>query len=154
MAMEVDGTAVLTAIVKNPEVFALSGAQVNTLAATLLTARFKDKAVTLDHLKRIAGLLGGGDFRLALDHLAGKDAAVVAKRLDPKHPDLKTASEGWYREHISKLADGSVTPTIAATKTPAKRVAPSKTATKSKTGDVMESKALKPKTQSSRARKA
>jgi hypothetical protein len=145
MAMEVNGAAILAALARTPGAFAIGESQVNALAVAMLLGRLKDKTVGLEQVRSIARTIGAHDFRLALDHLPPKEAAALSKRLDAKNPELKLAPESWHREHIWTLADGAIEPVPMAPKQAAGgkgSVARPRTA---KTGEVMNSKALKPK---------
>jgi hypothetical protein len=142
MAMEVDGAAILSAIAHQPAAFAMSTTQVNTLAMQTLLSRLKDKAADLSTMRQIAKTIGTHDFAIALDTLPQKDIASIFKRLDPKHPDLKTADETALRAHVAKLAAGALEPTAAIPAQPKTPKAPAKPKSP-KMGQVMKSKALK-----------
>jgi hypothetical protein len=142
MAMEVNGAAILSAMAKQPAAFAMTTTQINTLAMQTLLGRLKDKSADLTTMRSMAHAIGNHDFALALDTLAQKDISTIFKRLDPKHPDLKTADEPTIRGHIAQMAAGSLEPAAAAASPPKAPKAPSKPKSP-KMGEVMKSKALK-----------
>jgi ABC-type phosphate/phosphonate transport system substrate-binding protein len=145
MALEINGTAILIAIANSPAAFALSESQVNDLALNTLLSRFKDKSLGLGNIRSIMGSIGTHDLALALDHLPAKDVIALSKRTDPKHPEIKTTEESWHRNQILKLAEGTIEPASAAAKAVRAPKVP-KPASKAKTGEIMKSKALKPRT--------
>ncbi len=147
MSMEVNGAAILQAIATAPADFALNEGQLNTLAVTTLLARLKDKAMTLAQVRAAREAVGPHDFDLMLDFVATKDLVALAKRLDPKHPELRVRDESWQRQLVRRLAEGLAEPTQAVTRpTRAPRAATPKSDVVKKppkTGEVMKSKALK-----------
>ena len=153
MAMEVDGAAILAAIAKSPTDFSMDIGQINALALATLLARLKDKALKLPHVRSLARAVGSHDFGLALDHMPAKDVTALIKRLDSKHPDLRTADAEWHKGQIIRLAEGASEPASPATRpTRAPRPAAPPKAKVPKTGEVMKSKALKPRSKKTPAK--
>lgn len=139
MGLEIDGAAVLAAISKSPQAFAMSEGQINTLALTTVLGRLKDKAVGVRELQSLAGALAKEDFLLILDNVASRELGTLAKRLDPKNAAIKTADDTERRSHIAGLAFGTIAPSAAAPKAPRKKAE----STGSKTGRALQSKALR-----------
>lgn len=146
MAVHVNGSAIMAAIAEIPSAFGMDESEVNALAMSRVLARLKTKALTLDQLRTLLQAIGGDDFRLALDHISGKDAAVLVKRLDPKNPDLRGSDEAWQRSRIVALADGAEPKTGRPARPvkiePASHPGEARTGG-AKTGAVMKSRALK-----------
>ena len=145
MSMEVDGSGILTALAQNPPAFGMTSAHVNTLAVSTLLFRLKDKAVDLPIFRTIGGAVGKKNMALALDQMPIRDVASFAKRLDPKNTSLKDEGEIWLRGHLVKLSFSEAEPVAAVSKIKKEpKLAPPKSSAP-KTGEVMKSKALRPR---------
>jgi|SRR6516165_10035900 hypothetical protein len=140
MPIDVNGLAILRAIVGAPEAFPDIAAEINKAARTLVVKQLKSKSANLERLRRIYGLIEGEAFVLILDGLTDAETKSLAAKLDKNHPDLKSASAAWRRQLIGELASGAAEPTAKPAKTTTKT--PPKAAPKEKK---QPSRASKPK---------
>lgn len=104
MALDVDGFAVLRAIVQDPDAFGAIRTEATKAARALVTKQLKAKTLTVDGLKRVRTALGDHPFALVVDGLSDADVKSITSRLDKHHPDLKSASASWRRGHMVALA--------------------------------------------------
>ena len=146
MPTEIEGATVLLAVAKEPSAFGMTGTQINTLAAKILIDRIRDKSAQLEQLRSMFKIVGSQNFRLALDGLTAREAAALTKRIDAKHPDIKSTDETWHRRHIAELAEHLTEPSLVQAKTAREpKTAKPGPAADAKTGDPLNAKALKPR---------
>lgn len=116
MSIAVDGFELFRKIGKNPEVFALIRADVDKQARALVVKCLKARSVGLDGLREIRKSLGEEQFGLVLEGLKDAEVKSMLTRLDKHHPDIKQGTNGWRKQHLDALADGSSTPHAAPAK--------------------------------------
>jgi hypothetical protein len=144
MALVIDGPKVLQAMAQSPAAFGYSEIGLDSLATNLIITIIKNKETKLSTIRTIYTSIGSDDFKLVVDHITGKDLSGITKRLDPKNAEIKTDDQSWHRNHILKLATSAAEPLVAAPRTTRVQKTPLVPG-KPKTGDVMKSKALKPR---------
>ena len=106
MSIALDSYEVLRAIGKHADVFKPVRAEVDKAARALVVKCLKAKAVGLDALRDISGALGSEPFELLVEGLKDAELKSILSRLDKHHPELKTASAAWRRQHLLALATG------------------------------------------------
>ena len=124
MSIALDSFDVLRAIGKHAEIFKPVRTDVDKAARALVVKCLKAKAVGLDALRDINGALGAEPFGLLVEGLKDAELKSILARLDKHHPELKTASASWRRQHLLALANGeaaSPPPAKAAKKGAAKK---------------------------------
>src|ERR671933_209481 len=104
MALDIDGFAVLRAIVQEPDAFSAIRTDATKAARALVTKQLKAKALTVDGLRRVRTALGEHPFALVVDGLSDTDIKSITGKLDKHHPELKAASASWRRGHLVRLA--------------------------------------------------
>jgi hypothetical protein len=124
MSIALDSYEVLRAIGKHADVFKPVRAEVDKAARALVVKCLKAKAIGLDALRDIYGALGAEPFELLVEGLKDAELKSVLTRLDKHHPEMKTASASWRRQHLLALATGeaaSLPPAKAAKKSASKK---------------------------------
>lgn len=144
MALVINGPKVLQAMAQSPAAFGYSEIGLDNLATNLIVAIVKNKETKLDTVRTIYASIGSEDFKLIIDHITGKDLTGITKRLDPKNAEVKIDDQSWHRNHIVKLAAKNAEPLVTAPRA-SKAQKTTLVTGKPKTGDVMKSKALKPR---------
>lgn len=145
MTLEIDGAAVLTAIARSPDAFGMTPFNVNALATSVLLANMKGTKVSLPGVRSTFKAIGFQNFAVVIDQMPPKDLASALKKIDPRNTSLKDSDESSKRAHFVKLAEGAVDPATAAPRAPRATSPKTPKETKPKTGEVMKSKALRPK---------
>lgn len=119
MAIVADGFQVLRRIGKHAELFRTIRADVDKAALALMTKALKAKSLDAVVLKSLHRALDE-DFALIVEGLKDTDIKSVVTKLDKHHPDAKSGTAAWRRQHLLALADGSVEPSAPPEK-PAKK---------------------------------
>jgi hypothetical protein len=139
MALELDGFDAWRAIGESPETFASLRVDASKSARSALTKFFKSKTLGLAQLRAARKALGKKLFSLLVEGMKDNEVKTLLSRLDKHHPDLKTATPDWRREHLVQLARGEVEPAAkpakAVPKTPTKAGKPSKAASEPAPGE-------------------
>ena len=125
MPLNLDGMAVLGAIVANRRLFTGVEPDAEKYARTLVIKQLKAKNADLTALREISRALGRGLFPLLIDAMTDAEVKAVLGKVDKYHPDLKTETPAWRRSHLRALADGRIEATEKPKK-PVKAKAPSK----------------------------
>jgi hypothetical protein len=125
MTLDIDGFAVLKAIADHPSAFSAIEAEARKTARALIIKQVKHKTADLTKVRDIFNLLGGRTFRLVVDAFPDAQIKTLVTRFDKNHPDLKTETSQWRRQHLVALLDGSrePAPKAASKKAPAKKTA-------------------------------
>lgn len=106
MALDVDGYAVLQAIVAAPEAFPDIRADVSKAARAMVVRQLKARSLKAPALRMIRDVVGTEAFALIADGMTEAEVKAVVARLDPHHPTLKQATSGWFRRRLAALAAG------------------------------------------------
>ncbi|ABD06529.1 hypothetical protein RPB_1821 [Rhodopseudomonas palustris HaA2] len=130
MAIAADGFQVLKRIGKNAEIFRPIRAEVDKVALSLVIKALKTKSLDVTALRDISGSLGE-DFSLIVEGLKDADVKSIVTKLDKHHPDAKSGTAAWRRQHLAALADGSAEPSSPPAK-PAKKAKAAKASSKTK----------------------
>jgi hypothetical protein len=125
MSIALDGFEVLRQVGKHPDIFAPVRADVDKQSRALVIKCLKAKSVGLDAFRDIRTALGEEQFGLLLDGLKDTEAKAILTRLDKHHPDVKSGTSMWRRQHLYALAEGSSEPHAPPVK--AKKAAAKKT---------------------------
>lgn len=136
MALEIDPFAVLRAIGANQTAFSSIRAEVAKAQGTLtqklrmlLVKQIKASAADPVALKDIRKTLGAETFDLVVDGMKDTELKALVGKLDKHHPQQKTASAHWRRQHLSALMTGAIQPSPKMTskgKKAAERAKPAK----------------------------
>ncbi len=124
MSIALDSYQVLRAIGKHAELFKPVRAEVDKTARALVVKCLKAKAVDIEALRDIHGAVGNEAFELLVEGLKDAELKSILTRLDKHHPELKSASAAWRRQHLLALATGTAAappPAKAAKKSAAKK---------------------------------
>jgi len=113
-SIDVDGAAVLRAIVDHPNAFPDIKAEIVDTALKLVTAQLKAKSTSLATTQDIYRAIGAKDLERILDSVADAQIKTLAKKLDTNNTEVTTATPQWHRKHIVLLATGGVTPVAKA----------------------------------------
>ena len=105
MPLNLDGMAVLGAIVANRRLFTGVEPDAEKYARTLVIKQLKAKNADLTALREISRALGRGLFPLLIDAMTDAEVKAVLGKVDKYHPDLKTETPAWRRSHLRALAD-------------------------------------------------
>ena len=110
MPLDIDGAAVLRAVVNAPDVFKDIQNDLNAFAHKVVVKQLKTKGTDVSRLRDVYRAVGEDNFRLIIDGLsdAGKSLSV---KIDKHNADLKTAGLDWLRMHLNELARGALEPT-------------------------------------------
>lgn len=127
MSIALDSFDVLRAIGQHADLFKPVRAEVDKAARALVVKCLKAKTVGIDALRDIYGALSTEPFELLVEGLKDAELKSILTRLDKHHPELKTASASWHRQHLLALATGEAPappPAKAAKKKAAKKAEP------------------------------
>lgn len=108
--IDVDGTAILRAIIENPRAFPDVSTEINKAAQSLVSIQLKATSTTLGKVREIYQVIGDKSLALVLDSLTDTVVKSLTKKLDKDNPDLPTGSPAWQRRQIMTLASGRVEP--------------------------------------------
>jgi len=122
MILALDGFEVLRRLGKHAEVFAVVRGDVDKQARALVVKCLKAKSIGFDALREVHNALGQEQFGLVLEGLKDAEVKTILTRIDKHHPELKSGTVSWRREHLLELAKGSSAPSLPPTK-PAKKAA-------------------------------
>ena len=111
MALDIDGFAVLKGIVAYPSAFPDIAAEVSETARTLVIKQVKNKAADLKKIRDVLGAIGASNFKLIIDGVPDAQIKTLVTKLDKNHPEIKTETALWRRQHLIALVDGSKEPT-------------------------------------------
>ena len=117
--IDIDGLAVLRAIVGHAQSFPDIGKEINKVARSLTTKQLKAKSMSLDKARTIRDAIGGPAFVLVVDGMTDAETKALATKLDRHHPELEDATADWRRRRIIALAGSEAQPEPK----PAKRAA-------------------------------
>lgn len=107
MPLDLDGLAILKAILSAPDAFPDIGGEAARAARTLVVRQLKTKTLPLAGLRRVYEVLGHEVFTLVVDDLTETEARRLVARFDPRHPDGRTAPAHWLRRQVVALAGGA-----------------------------------------------
>jgi hypothetical protein len=110
MTLDIDGFAILKAIAGHPSTFSDVESEARKTARALIIKQVKHKTTDLKKAREIFNLLGSSAFRLVVDGFPDAQIKTLVARLDKSHPDLKTETSPWRRQHLIALLDGSREP--------------------------------------------
>jgi hypothetical protein len=119
MSTTINGAEILRTIGSNASAFSNAAVEIQKAALSIVAAQLKAKSLDCAGLSGLGQILGLSTFELVLDNLPDKTVAVLAKKLDPHHPDGKTASPSWNRKHLCALAAGETRPSPKPSRTAA-----------------------------------
>src|SRR5262245_31147760 len=125
MPLNLDGMAVLGAIAAHPRLFASVQQDAAKYAKTLVIKQLKAKNADLATLREVARALGRSLFPLIIDAMTDPEVKSVLGKVDKYHPELKTETPAWRRNHLRALADSKLEQTEKPKK-PVKAKAPSR----------------------------
>ncbi len=143
MAMEVNGPAILDALLKDPAAFLITRSQINGLAQTAIVAGLKSKDLKLAAVQALSAKIGKGDFALVLESLKPAELKALSKKLDAHHENINAADGAWSRTHIVDLASGATEPVASVPKKPKKPAAKAAAPKTPKIGKIMGSEVQK-----------
>jgi len=129
MARKLDGGAVLRSMLDHPDAFPDIRADLDIAAEKALAKQLKAKALTLADCRKIAAAVGPQTFALALEGLPPATLKTLHTKLDKHHAEQEAGSDVARREHLLKLADGSVEPAAKTTVPATSAKTPKKAAT-------------------------
>lgn len=109
-SIDVDGAAILRAILENPSAFPDVSTEINKAAQTLVTIQLKATSTNLGKVREIYRVIGDKPLALVLDGLADTFVKSLTKKLDTNCAELTKKPPHWHRGHILKLASGDVEP--------------------------------------------
>ena len=124
MSIALDSFEVLHAIGKHADLFKPVRVEVDKAARALVTKCLKAKTVGLEALRDLQRAIGNEPFELLVEGLKDAELKSILARLDKHHPELKSASASWRRQHLLALATGEAAappPAKAAKKSAAKK---------------------------------
>jgi hypothetical protein len=104
--IDVDGAALLRAIIENQSTFPDISAEINKVAQNLVATQLKATSMDLDRAKEIYRAIGDRSLALVLEGLTDASAKSLTKKLDPNYTELAKQPPHWQRGHILKLARG------------------------------------------------
>jgi hypothetical protein len=110
MTLDIDGFAVLKAIADHPSAFSAIEAEARKTARALIIKQVKHKTADLTKVRDIFNLLGGRNFSLVVDAFPDAQIKALVTRFDKNHPDAKTETSQWRRQHLVALLNGSREP--------------------------------------------
>ncbi|MBI5114452.1 MAG: hypothetical protein HZA68_21020 [Rhodovulum sp.] len=110
MSLDVDGAAVLKAIVESPTVFKGLDRDLSDFAHRMVVKQLKAKGANVSVLRAVRGAIGDDAFRHVVDGLTDGGKSILAK-VDKHNPELDTAKPDWMRAHLVTLANGTSEPT-------------------------------------------
>ncbi len=128
MPIALDSYDVLRRIGKHADLFKPVRADVDKAARALVVKCLKDKSAGIDALRAIGEALGEASFGLLVEGLKDTEAKSILTRLDKHHPEVKTGTAAWRRQHLLALATGA----MDASPPPAKPAKKAKAAKKEK----------------------
>ena len=158
MPAGLDSGAVLRALADHPDAFPALRADVAEFARKAMVKQLKDKALTLDGLRRLARAGSEEAVATVFDDWSAAELAGLAKKVDV-HGAKAIGDEAAMRRHLVDLAGGRVEPSARAAKVEKAIKAPpsaasSSAASKPKIGGVLQSKVHSGAARPSRAKKA
>jgi hypothetical protein len=109
-SIDVDGAAILRAILENPSAFPDVSTEINKAAQTLVTIQLKATSTNLGKVREIYRVIGDKPLALILDGLADTFVKSLTKKLDTNCAEPTKKPPHWHRGHILKLASGEVEP--------------------------------------------
>jgi hypothetical protein len=121
MALDIDGFAVLRSIGAHHGTFPDIAADASKAARALVIKQIKAKNVQLKSIQGVRKAIGADSFNLILDGMPDAQIKTLVGRLDKSHPELKTSSPQWRREHVRALVAGSVEPTVKSPSPPKRK---------------------------------
>jgi len=132
MALDIDGFAVLKVIAAHPSAFPDIAAEVGKTARALVIKQVKSKTSDLKKIRDVLGAIGASNFKLIIDGLPDAQIKTLVAKLDKNHPEIRTETALWRRQHLIALVDGSKEPAPKAKveKPAARRSAPKKPSAK------------------------
>jgi hypothetical protein len=110
MRIDLDGAAVLRAIVDHPTVFPDVAAELSRAAQSLVAIQLKARTTTLESVRSIYRTIGHPDFAIVLDGLTDARLKSLTKKLDKENPDLNSAPPDWHARRLCALASGAEEP--------------------------------------------
>jgi hypothetical protein len=116
MSIALDGFEVFLRLGRHAEVFAPIRVDVDKQARALVAKCLKAKAVGLDALHDIRKALGSEQFELLVEGLKDAEVKSVLTRVDKHHPEIKSGTAAWRRQHLDALASGVTMPLAPPTK--------------------------------------
>jgi hypothetical protein len=108
--IEVDGAAILRAIIDNPRAFPDVSAEINKAAQTLVTTQLKATSTTLGKVREVYRVIGDKSLALVLDGLTDAVVKSLTKKLDINCAELTKKPPQWHRGHILQLASREIEP--------------------------------------------
>lgn len=121
MSTTLNGAEILSAIGSNPSAFPDARAEIEKAALAIVSAQLKTKSLDCAKLSAVGQVLGLETLELVLENLPDKSVGSLAKKLDPHHPEIKSASAIWQRKHLCALAAGAKPADKPARKAPPKK---------------------------------
>lgn len=118
MSIALDGFAVLRKLGKHAGAFAPVRSDVDKAARALVVKCLKAKSVGIDGLRDISSALGEDQFELVVEGLKDAETKSILTRLDKHHPEVKTGTAAWRREHLLAVAQGKADPSAPRAKAP------------------------------------
>ena|SRR5271166_5618261 len=112
MAVDIDAFAVLRSIGAHQNTFPDIVADATKAVRALVIKQVKAKNMELKSIQGIRKAIGADPFNLILDGMPDAQIKTLAGRLDKGHPDFKTSTPQWRREHLRALVAGAVEPTV------------------------------------------
>jgi hypothetical protein len=138
MALSIDGLKVLAAMASHSSSFPdIAGDLSKSLDAlgkavrSLVIKQVKHKNTNLQRIRGVSDAIGAANFKLIVDGIPDAQIKTLVGKLD-HHPEIKTETAEWRRQHLISLIDGSKPPTpkAAATRPSARTSAPKKSSTR------------------------
>ncbi len=114
MPVEIDGFAVLGAIIAHPNLFGSLKAEATKTAKAFVTKALKEKTLTAASLAATNEAIGAEAFGLIVDGLSPADIKSVLTKVDGANDAVKLAGASDQRQHLHALARGTATPAVKA----------------------------------------
>jgi hypothetical protein len=136
MVLSIDGFEVLKAMTARssafPDITTDLNKSVDALsktARTLVIKQVKHKNTSILKIRAVLEAIGISNFKLIIDGVPDAQIKTLVGKLD-NHPEIKSETAQWRRQHLIALIDGSKEPTPKATKPSSRTAAPKKSSTK------------------------
>jgi hypothetical protein len=138
MALSIDGFEVLRAMAMHSSSFPDIAGDLNKsldalgkAARVLVIKQVKHKNTNLQKIRAVLDAIGPSNFKLVIDGIPDAQIKILVGKLD-YHPEIKTETAQWRRQHLISLIDGSkeLTPKAAPIKSSARTGTSKKSSTR------------------------
>ena len=120
MAIDLDGFAVLRALVKQPTAFPDISKEASRAAHALVSKQLTIKSANIGTVRQVYRAIGELHSDWCWMSLRTSKLKTLSNKIDKHNAELKAASSSYRRRHLNELAAGSVDPVSVPLKKPAK----------------------------------